>query len=121
MPGQKVSAMRRLMIALLVAATVAFTLPSALAQDQINLGKETTGTLAFVAEGGGNFTLNLCDNLNGSRKCVVRGYGGRDGYRHGGLSGLQRGLYPVQVALPRREPLPVAWGRHALGPFQAAG
>jgi PEP-CTERM motif len=70
MPGQKVSAMRRLMIALLVAATVSFTLPSALAQDQINLGKETTGTFAFVADGGGNFTLNLCDNLNGSRKCV---------------------------------------------------
>jgi hypothetical protein len=58
------------MLVLLAATTVAFTGPSALAQDQINLGGELVGTLAFVAEGGGNFSFGLCDNLNGKKKCV---------------------------------------------------
>jgi len=58
------------MLTLLAATIVAFTVPSALAQSDIDLGQETTGTLAFVGTGGGNFTLGLCDNLNGSKKCV---------------------------------------------------
>lgn len=60
--------MRRL--TLLAATIVVLTATGVLAQNQINLGQEQTGTLAFVAEGGGNFSLGLCDNLNGARKCV---------------------------------------------------
>jgi len=62
--------MRSLMLTLLAATIAAFTVTSALAQNQVNLGAEQTGTLAFVAQGGGNFTLGLCDNLNGAKKCV---------------------------------------------------
>jgi hypothetical protein len=62
--------MRSLMLTLLAAAIVAFTVPNASAQSDIDLGGELSGTLAFVAQGGGNFTLGLCDSLNGNRKCV---------------------------------------------------
>lgn len=58
------------MLTLLAAAIVAFTVPTAAAQSDIDLGQELTGTLAFVGTGGGNFTVGLCDNLNGSKKCV---------------------------------------------------
>jgi hypothetical protein len=58
------------MIALLAATIVAFTMPSALAQNNIDLGEEVSGTLAFVAEGGGNFTVGLCDTMNGNKMCV---------------------------------------------------
>ena len=79
--------MRRLMLTLLAATIVAFTVTSALAQSDIDLGQETTGTLAFVAQGGGNFTLGLCDNLNGARKCVsgdtVAGTAAGDGQFYG--------------------------------------
>lgn len=68
--GRKVPAMRSLMLALLAATLVAFTVPGALAQSDIDLGGELSGTLAFVAQGGGNFTVGLCDSLNGNRKCV---------------------------------------------------
>jgi hypothetical protein len=55
---------------LLAATIVAFTVPSSVAQNDIDLGGELSGTLAFVAQGGGNFTLGLCDSLNGAKKCV---------------------------------------------------
>jgi hypothetical protein len=62
--------MRSLMLTLLAATIVAFTVPSAVAQSDIDLGGEKVGTLAFVATGAGNFTLGLCDKLNFNRKCV---------------------------------------------------
>jgi PEP-CTERM motif len=62
--------MRSLMLTLLAATVVAFTVPSAVAQSDIDMGGELSGTLAFVAQGGGNFTLGLCDSLNGQKKCV---------------------------------------------------
>jgi len=62
--------MRRLMLTLLAATLAAFTVTSALAQSDIDLNQATAGGLAFVAQGGGNFSLGLCDNFNGARKCV---------------------------------------------------
>jgi PEP-CTERM motif len=62
--------MRSLMLTLLAATIVALTVPSALAQSDIDLGGEQMGTLAFVAGGGGAFTFGLCDNLNFQRKCI---------------------------------------------------
>jgi len=58
------------MLTLLAATIVAFTVTSALAQSDIDLGQASTGALAFVAQGGGNFSLGLCDNFNGARKCA---------------------------------------------------
>jgi hypothetical protein len=62
--------MRSLMLTLFAAMIVAFTVPSALAQSDIDLGGEKVGTLAFVAGGGGAFTFGLCDTLNFQRKCI---------------------------------------------------
>jgi PEP-CTERM motif len=62
--------MRSLMLALLATTIVAFTVPVALAQSDIDLGGQQSGTLAFVAQGAGSFTVGLCDNLNGNKKCV---------------------------------------------------
>jgi len=62
--------MRSLMIALLATTIVAFTVPSSVAQNDIDLGGELSGTLAFVAQGGGNFTVGLCDTMNGNKMCV---------------------------------------------------
>ena len=75
--------MRRLMLTLLAATIAVFTVTGALAQSDIDLGQASTGALAFVAQGGGNFSLGLCDNFNGARKCAggdtVIGKAGGDG------------------------------------------
>jgi hypothetical protein len=61
--------MRSLIVALLAAIMVLFTVPSALAQSYIDLGAPTSGVAQFFGRGGGNFTLNICDHF-AHGKCV---------------------------------------------------
>ena len=65
--------MRSLLLTLLAVATVAFMLPNALAQDNISLTQETSGTLAFEEGVGGNFTFNLCGKINNLTKECMSG------------------------------------------------
>ena len=62
--------MRSLRLTLMAAAIAALTVPSTLAQSDIDLNQAVSGSLAFVALGAGNFTLGLCDSFNLNRKCV---------------------------------------------------
>jgi PEP-CTERM motif len=78
--GRKVPAMRSVLVALLAAIVVLFTVPSASAQSNIALGTSTS-QLEFLSTGSGNFNLFSCSNVHNG-KCTagpVQGAGTGEG------------------------------------------
>jgi hypothetical protein len=64
--GKGALVMKKLIFALIATVMVACAVPLALAQDDIDLNTNLPGTgrVAFVATGGGNFTLSMCSSVN---------------------------------------------------------